>query len=138
MITRSKGQNDNVPAIKKASTAFALLDVVAYDTNGFVVPATSGSTNLVGLVQEEITVSDVDYTSARPVVVDKGIGDRAEFEIDVTGGTLTQANVGKSYDLSDAKTLNVASLGTNKHFKVVGIKSSTVAIVVFNPAVVNA
>lgn len=138
MIQRSKGQNDNVPAIKKASTAFNLLDIVAYDTNGYVLPAVAGSTNLVGLVQEAITVADTDYTSARTIVVDKGIGDRAEFEIDVTGGTLTQANVGKSYDLSDAKTLNIAVVGTVKHLKVVGVKSSTVAYVTFNPAVISA
>lgn len=135
---RTKGQNNNVPVLKKASQAFTNLDVVAYDANGYVIPATSGSTNLVGLIQETIAVTDTDYATARLAVVDRGIGDRDEFEIDVTGGTLTQANVGKSYDLSDAKTLNIAVVGTVKHFKVVGVKSSTVAYVVFNPAVVNA
>jgi hypothetical protein len=114
------------------------LDVVAYDTNGFAVPATSGSTNLIGLIQKTIAVTDTDYATASPAVVDKGVGDKAEFEIDVTGGTLTQANVGKLYDLSDARTLNITAVGTIKHFKVVGIKSSTVAYVVFNTAVINA
>ncbi len=138
MVERSKGQNNNSPFIKKASTAMSLLDIVSIDANGYVIPAVTASTVLLGLVQENIKSSDDDYAKARMVVVDVPRGDRDEFIIDVTGGTLTQANVGKAYDLSDAKTLNIATGGTVKHCKVVGIVSTTKASVVFNTGILFA
>lgn len=135
MVERSKGQNNNIPLTKKASQAFTNLEVVTLDANGFVIPAVTASTVIAGLVQRDVTTASQDYASANTIVVDCPRGDRDEFIIDVTGGTATQANVGKFYDLADSKTLNIAAAGTVKHAMVVGIVSGTKVAVSFNRAV---
>lgn len=133
-VERSRGQNNNLPLVKKASQAFTCLELVTIDATGFVIPAVAGSTIIAGLVQKTVTTASEDYALANTIIVDVPRGDRDEFEIDVTGGTATQANVGKFYDLADSKTLNIATVGTVNHALVTGVVSGTRVRVSFSKA----
>lgn len=89
---------------KKASTAISMGQVVAVDSNGFLIPATASTTgnDIVGIAMETIATTDSDYTSTRDVAVDvpdKG-GDTDRFRALVgTGTPALQTHVGEAHDL---------------------------------------
>lgn len=122
---------------KAASTAYAVNSLVSYNAAGEVIPATSASTTITGIIKRVVSASDADYASETPVAIDLNFSSDSEFEIDANG-TVTQAMVGTLKDLADASTLDIAAY-TIGHFKVVGLGSTTTkARVRPNITVVNA
>ena len=123
---------------KKASTTFALWDLVYADGSGAVQPADATSGDHIGVCLKTIAATDSDYASNTLIPVLVPSDSRAEFEVDVdTGTALTTAMVGSRYDLTDANSLNVG--GTSK--KVVTITkfvSATKAWVKINAMIANA
>lgn len=125
---RKMGASKMYSFLKKASTAFALGDIVTVDGSGLLIPATSTSTVIVGVIKRAVLTTDADYAQSVPVAVEVFTqGD--VFEIDASS-TVTQAMVGVTKDLTNASTLNVAANAVAP-FRVIGIGStSTKALVV--------
>jgi len=122
---------------KAASTAYVVNSVVSYNAAGEVIPATSASTTITGIVKREVTAAASDYASETPIAIDLNFSSDSEFEIDANG-TVTQAMVGTLKDLLDAETLDIGAT-TIGHFKVVGLGSTaTSARVRPNITIVNA
>jgi hypothetical protein len=102
---RINGEPQVQPFKKKASTALAVGQVVALDSNGFLIPAVAATTatDIVGICMETVLSTDADYASTRDVGVDtvaKG-GDNDRFLMVVGTGTAAQSSVGESHDLGD-------------------------------------
>lgn len=121
---------------KKASTEFAVGDLVYADGSGAVQPADSTSGDHIGVIQKKISSTDSDYADNTMVPVLVPDTD-AEFEVDVdTGTALTTAMVGGRYDLTDANSLNVG--GTSKKVvTITGFISATKALVQINAMIGN-
>lgn len=113
---------------KVASTVFENGDAVSFNTLGTIARSTSTSTTVVGFIKRAVTSADTDYASASLVPVHV-FDDNAEIEIDVSS-TVTSAMIGTLRDLSNSSTLNVGSLFSVGHFRVLGIGSSTSKAVV--------
>ena len=113
---------------KVASTVFELGDAVSFNTLGTITRSTSGSTTVAGFIKRAVTASDTDYASASLVPV-QVVEDNDEIEIDAST-TVTAAMIGTLRDLSNSSTLNVGSLFTIGHFRVLGIGSTTSKAVV--------
>ncbi len=90
---------------KKASTVFALNSLVQPQSGSpsSIQPATSSSTEHVGIILRAVTAADADYTSNTLVPV--MLLDNVDFEVDVAV-TATSSDVLKQVDLSDASTVN--------------------------------
>lgn len=121
---------------KKASTAISMGQVVAIDSNGFLIPATASTTgnDIVGIAMETIATTDSDYTSTRDVAVDvveKG-GEEDVFEAVVGTGTAAQTTVGEAHDLDGSTPPQVdQSATTTKVLKVVRFITATKVWVCF-------
>ncbi len=96
-------------APKAASTVFQNGGWITYDGSGYVIPATPGDA-LLGVGQEDVLASDVDYTSHRMIAYQAALNNY--FNMDVTTGTATAAMVGSTFDLDTAETLDVSGAGT--------------------------
>jgi hypothetical protein len=121
---------------KKASTAFAVGDLVYADGSGAIQPADSTSGDHLGVIQKLVAATDSVYASTTlvPVLVPQN---NTMWLADVGTGTFTAAMVGSRYDLKDANELDVSA--TSK--KVVTIEkyvSATKAVVTINAMVANA
>lgn len=133
---RSRGEARIRSYAKKASTAIAMGQVVAIDSNGFLIPATASTTgnDIVGIAMETIASTDGDYTSTRDVAVDvveKG-GDGDRFLAIIGTGTGAQTQVGEAHDLDASTPPGVdVSATTTKVLKVERFISTTLVEVSF-------
>lgn len=112
MIKQSRGKADVLPYKKAASTDFNRNDVVTQDASGFLVRATKFTprARVLGLIDRDVASTDADYAQNTVVQVTKLVGDGdKEFECDIDTGTLTQAMVGKQFDLADHNGVDVTS-----------------------------
>ena len=121
---------------KQASTAFAKNSLVAIGgTSGTIKPATSSTTEHLGIIKTKIAATDSDYASTTlvPVLIPDL---NSSFLADGTGFDST--DVGVKVDLTDASNVN-ASATSVKSMLVVGIISSTKGIVkIVQPQTSNA
>ena len=93
---------------KKASTAFTVGMLVAWDGAGAVEPATATTTaaEIVGICNEAVDASD---TSNDKISISVPESSQARMRCDDVDGTLTSAMVGTTVDLSDANSVNAAA-----------------------------
>lgn len=117
-----------------ASTTINKYDVVATDSDGLLIPATNSTTaKIVGvMVGESTTTGAGEYTKV-PVCTDPCQLYKAELS-----GNSNQNQVGTSYDLTDANTVNLSAT-TNKIVKVwatYGAAADNTAIVSLNKILV--
>lgn len=110
-VTLSQKWEQDQYASKAASTAFQNGGFISYNGSGYVVPTTAG-TAILGVGQEDVTSSDVDYTSTRKIAYQE-VGLNLPFFIDVTTGTATAAMVGNKYNVDTGGcSLDVSGSGT--------------------------
>jgi hypothetical protein len=132
---RRFGEVNIFPYKKKASTAFAAGDLLAFDSNGFVLPATATTvpSEVAGIAQRTVASTDSDYAENSFVPVDVPRPHDDLFEVAVSTGTAAQTDVGERVDLDDANSIDVDAVltGVVKVEKVI----STTAVVVSFPGV---
>ncbi len=108
---------------KKASTAYAIGDMLTVDSNGFLVPGGSGK--IVGICNEEITSASSDYTSTRDLNFSTGMADDTLL-IPVATGSATQTLVGELVDIDASAFGSVdVTASTNDQILVTRIISTT-------------
>lgn len=97
---------------KKASTAFAVGDLVYADGSGAIQPADSTSGMHIGVIQKKVAATDSDYASTTlvPVLVPM---DDTEWLVDVGTGTASAALVGTQFDLKDENEVDVSATSKN-------------------------
>lgn len=115
---------------KKASTAFAIGDVVYPDGSGAIQPGDSTSGEHMGVVMKDVASTDSDYASTTKIPVD-AIDPNDIWEVDVGNGTATAALVGTYIDLHDKDSVDVAATSKKVVF-VVGFISATKLLVKIN------
>lgn len=76
---------------------------------GYALPATAG-VPLLGVGQEDVLASDVDYTGTRLIAYQTAYNNY--FSISVGAGTATQAAVGKVFNLFNAQTIDLSAYQT--------------------------
>jgi hypothetical protein len=121
---------------KKASTAFAVGDLVYADGSGAIQPADSTSGDHIGIIMKDVASTDSDYASTTKVPVDVP-RDGDEFVVDVGTGTFTAAMVGSRYDLKDENEIDVSAT-SKKVVTVTRFISSSKAVVKINSMISNA
>jgi hypothetical protein len=107
---------------KKASTAFAVNDLVYLDADGYLDKAADGALFVpLGLIQKAVASTDSDYASNTlvPVLVPEV---DTEFLCDVSTGTAAQTDVGEWIDIDDENSVDV-SASTYDVFLVTGVIS---------------
>jgi hypothetical protein len=97
---------------KAASTVFAANTFVSNNGSGKLIPSTSSSTLITGVVQQAVASTDSNYASATDELMVIMPSDRSIFEADITTGTLTAAMVGNSYGLTNATGVDVTNTTT--------------------------
>lgn len=95
---------------KAASTAMQNGGFLSYDGAGGVIPSTPGVA-IMGIGQEDVMASDVDYASTRSIAY-QTVGPNTYFQIVVSIGTATAAMIGLPFDLATPETLDVSAPGT--------------------------
>ena len=111
---------------KQASTAFSADSLVATGgTSGTIKPATSVTTNHIGMIRKAIAATDTDFASNTLVPVEVPDVD-AELIADGTG--FDSSDVTTKIDLTDASNANAAATSV-KVLEVSKILSSTQGIV---------
>jgi len=115
MITHYSGKVRVEWYPKKASTAFAVGDLVYADGSGAIQPADATSGMHIGVIQKKVLSTDSDYasTTSVPVLVPT---DDTEWLIDVGTGTATAALVGTRFDLKDENEADVSATAKNVLF----------------------
>lgn len=78
-------------------------------TSGGVKPAVATEA-LLGVGQEDVLSTDVDFTSTRQIAYQTAYNNY--FEVVVTAGTATAAMVGLKFNLDTPSTISVAATGT--------------------------
>lgn len=131
--SRSRGDVTIRPYLKGASVAFTFGDIVTKDASGFLAKATASTprANLLGLIQRTVLSTDSDYASNTLVNVEVFEHDPGEFKLDVGTGSLTQAMVGKQFDLKDENEVDVTSNAIG-HVTCVRYISATQGVFKFN------
>lgn len=115
---------------KAASTAFNVGDLLSANSSGFIIPATAATTTLVGICMQRVGTDSSDYASNTQLTYDHPRpNDR--FIMASTSGA-AQTNVGQTYDLLDATTVNLAA-STLNIVRVVEVINSTTVVVQFVP-----
>ena len=127
-IYQRTGVEVSRPFPKTASTALTANTLCAF-TSGQLVAATSTTTTFAGIIPRAVVAADDDYSSATVISVISLRAPMATFTIATTGAAAT--NVGSSYDLSDAGTLNLSGT-TYKVLTVINVISATEVEVVPN------
>ena len=122
------------PHKKKASTAMTIGQIVAKDSNGFLIPAiaATAAADCVGVIQETIASTDTDYASTREVLVDCfRKGNRGDWwDLEVETGTPAQTHEGETHDLTAAGKADLTAASTNI-YRVERVISSTLVRVSF-------
>jgi hypothetical protein len=116
-------KNNSETSKKKASTAFAIGDMLTVDSNGFLVPGGSGK--IVGICNEEITSASSDYASTRDL--NFSVATNADIlTIPVATGSATQTLVGELVDIDASAFGSVdVTASTNDQILVTRIISTT-------------
>lgn len=117
----SKGMVKVEPRLKAASVAIANGDLLV-TASGFVTPATSSASSVIGSSLRTVVSTDFDYASNTEIGVIMP-DDHQIFSMAVTGTTLSQANINVAYDLSDAHTVNLSGT-SHKVVTCVGLTGS--------------
>jgi hypothetical protein len=130
MFKRSSGKPNVEYFPKKASTVFAVGDLVYADGSGAIQPADATSGMHIGVIMKAVAATDDDYAATTKVPVDVPAPTDV-FEADVTTGTLTTAMIGNHYDLTAAGGIDVTATA-KKVVQVVGYISATKAFVKVN------
>lgn len=96
---------------KTASTAFTNGNLVA-SSSGYLIPATSSTTNNIGIGQRTVAASDSDYATASfyPVLVPRNGLD--SLMVGTATATATAAQAGTFVDLTDAGAVNTGASST--------------------------
>jgi hypothetical protein len=125
MFIRTKGMPKFERFPKKASTVFAVGDLVAFDGSGAIKPAVAGDTaGFVGIIKKLVAATDSDYAANTLVEVDVNLTGDSEFEVDANG-TITTAMIGLYRDIiTNAGTIS-SSVATNTHVLVTGVGSTS-------------
>jgi hypothetical protein len=131
---QNESEVNHKPYKKKASTAYSFGDLVALDSDGYLIKAieTTPASDIVGVIQETIASTDSDYASTREVlvdVVDKD-NDGSWFAAKVGNGSAAQTDVGEACDLTSGGQVNV-SASSVKVVKVQRVLSATLVLVSF-------
>lgn len=131
---RDESESNIKPLKKKASTAFALGDIVFVDTNGLldVAVAATAALDIVGVIMENVTSADADYALNTFKAVDlfRKHDDADTFRLQVETGTPAQTMVGEFHDLTAAGKADL-SASTTDIYKVQRILSATEVLVSF-------
>lgn len=136
MFQLAKGKARVMWFPKKASTPFAVGNLVYADGSGAIQPADSTSGDHIGVILKAVASTDSDYASTTmvPVLVPY---DDTEWVVDVGTGTLTTAMVGNQYDLKDANEIDVSAT-SKKVVTVTAFISASKARVKINATIHNA
>jgi hypothetical protein len=131
---RDESEANIKPYKRKASTAFAIGDIVFLDSNGFVdvaVAATAASV-ILGSIMQNVVATDADYATNGFVAVDVfAKGDSSDtFRLQVETGSPAQTMVGETHDLTAAGKADLTATATNV-YKVQRILSATEVLVSF-------
>jgi hypothetical protein len=131
-FVRRFGEVNIHPYQKKASTAWVRGDLLAFDSNGCLVPATAATvpSEVAGVAERTIASTDADYAATTMVEVDVPRPNNDQFEVDVSTGTPAQTDVGERVDLDDENSIDVVAVLTGV-VKVEKIISSTKVLVTF-------
>jgi len=97
-------ENGDVSAIGGNSVVFKYRDFVA-KTGGFLVLGDVG-VDLLGVAKENATMAADNQTVAQARVVYEEQKEQTTWEVVISGGTVTQADEGKYYSLSDEVTVD--------------------------------
>lgn len=115
---------------KAASTAFVVGGLLSANSTGFIIPATAATTTIVGVCMQRVGTDSTDYASNTPINYDHPRpNDR--FIMACTSGA-TQTDVGQTFDLLDALTVNRAASTLNV-VRVVEVIDTTTVVVQFTP-----
>jgi hypothetical protein len=134
MIKRDQGKTKTMYFPKAASTVFTDGNFVAFDGSGNVTNATTTTTGIVGVVRRTTSSADTDYASNTLIPVQVPIEKFCTWYADTSSATA--ANVGLSYDLATASTINLS--GTSyKPVTVVGYISATQVLIVINSVILG-
>lgn len=136
MFVRYNSEPNIQPFKKKASTAFSKNALVAFDTDGYIVPATASSTvnGIVGIIMQDVASTDEDYAVASMVPIDVPRRDEDQFIADAVTTTLAQTDVGEVVEIVDSLTIN-AGLSAYPLVRVEKILASSKACVTFLAAI---
>lgn len=106
-VTLNQKWEQDQYAPKAANTLFQNGGFISYDGSGHTIPSTAGIP-ILGLGQEDVLASDVDYTSNRLCAYQE-CGPNIYFTIVVTNGTATSGMVGKVFNLDTPESLDVSA-----------------------------
>ncbi len=117
---------------KTASTTLLANGVVAL-SSGQLIEATTSTTSHAGVVLRGSVSGDADFasTTSLPVMIPTP---ECVFAADVGSGTLTAALVGTTCDLASGGATIAASTNSHHQVTIVGVISSTLALVKINSA----
>lgn len=79
---------------------------------GFVVPATDSTGEIIGIAAGEQSFDDDNQTVAKAKIQYIAADDHARYDIEITGGALTQADEGGLYDLDANGIVDGSATGT--------------------------
>lgn len=131
---RDESESNIKPFKKKASTAFAIGDIVYLDSNGLLdkAAAATAALDIIGVIMENVLSTDSDYASNTFKAVDvfRKHDDADLFRLQVETGTPAQTMVGEFHDLTAAGKADL-SASTTDIYKVERILSSTEVLVSF-------
>lgn len=95
---------------KSESTVFAPNTLVAEDVDASeIIPATSTSTNIVGICLEEVTPTSSNYATNDRILVAIPADRSAKFYGDITTGTIDITNEGDVIDLTNSEGANAGA-----------------------------
>ena len=117
------GHRQGEAQLVAASTVVSVGGVMAWDGNGNMTRATSTTSHHVMVAGANKKSTDSDFATAT-LLTGAMLSPSAEFECDNVAGTATAGMVGKSYDLTDSQTLNVAAQ-VNRVFTITKYISAT-------------
>lgn len=103
---------------KKASTVIAPNTVLALDSNGDLIPATTTTARLAAITRGSVATTDSDYASNIPFRVDQ-INDNEEFLIDVDDASTSGFVAGVTRALLNAGVVKAAAPATGNQALVI-------------------
>ncbi len=130
MAYRKDDKHNIRNAQKAASTAFNVGDVLSANSSGFAIPATAATTTILGVTMQRVAADSADYALNTMIAYDHPRpNDR--FIMACTSGA-TQTDVGQTYDLLNATTVNRAASTLNV-VRVVEVIDTATVVVQFTP-----
>lgn len=131
MFVRYNSEPNIQPYKKKASTAFSKNALVAFDSDGYIIPATASSTinGLVGVILQDVASTDADYASATMVPVDVPRRLEDQFVADNVTTSAAQTDVGETVELVNSLTINVGETTNNPLVRVEKVLTASKVVV---------